>query len=276
MEDDNKIEQREVANKQAIEGSNESQLHFGHRQRLKEKVKNYGVKSLAVHEVLELLLTYTIARKDTNKLAHQLIDKFEGFSQVLDASFTDLKKQVGVGTETAIFLTMLPDIFEIYKQERVSSSNIYLKTTRQCVDYFRSNFEIKGQEYLYVVCLNKACKMVDRFEVKGVDDCTINLDLKELAEKIAHNSVTSIVIFHTHPNGEASPSEQDIATTQSILNMCAMLRIGICDHIILNEVTHYSFGRAGKLGEMYDKFFQVFTRGDSSPFLRQVSKFSYN
>lgn len=254
----------------------ENGIHSGHRQRLRDKVKNYGVKSLASHEVLELLLTYTISRKDTNKLAHLLINRFEGFSQVLDAPISELIKQPGVGEETAIFLNMLPDVFEMYKQEKIESGKVYLKTTRQCVDYFRSNFEIKGHEYLYVVCLNKACKIVNKFEIKGIDDCTINIDLKGLAEQIALGSVASIVLFHTHPNGEAYPSEQDIETTQSILNMCAMLNIGICDHIILNEVTHYSFGREGKLKEMYDKFFQIFTRGKPSPFLRQVTNFSYN
>lgn len=245
-------------------------------QEIKKEVKKYGVKSLTVHEILELLLSYTISRKDTKQLAHMLIEKFGGFSQVLDAPISELKKLTGVGDKTAVFLHMLPDIFEVYKQERICYSNIYLKTTRQCVDYFRSNFEIGGQEYMYVVCLNKTCKVVNKFEVKGVDDCTVNVDLKEFAEQISLNSVASIVIFHTHPNGEATPSEQDIATTQSILNMCAMLRIGICDHIILNESTHYSFGREGKLKEMYDKYFQVFAHGEASPFLRQISNFCCN
>lgn len=259
-----------------MENEEDKSLHAGHRQRLRDKVKNFGLKSLAPHEVLELLLTYTISRKDTNTLAHLLINRFEGFSGVLDTPISELIKQAGVGEETAIFLHMLPDLFEIYKQERIESSRVYLKTTRQCVDFFRSNFEIKGHESLYVVCLNKACKIVNKFEYKGIDDCTINIDLKNLAEQIAINSVASIVLFHTHPNGEAIPSNQDIETTQSILNMCAMLNIAICDHIILNETTHYSFGREGKLKEMYNNFFSLFANNRPSPFLRQIANFSYN
>ena len=56
--------------------------HAGHRQRLKDKVRINGLKSLSMHEVLELLLTYTIPQKDTNALAHELIDKYNGFSKL--------------------------------------------------------------------------------------------------------------------------------------------------------------------------------------------------
>ena len=78
--------------------------HKDHRQRLKTKVKNYGLECLANHEVLELLLTYTIPRKDTNPIAHNLIEYFGSFSNVLDASYHDLLKVDGIGPEVHYLL----------------------------------------------------------------------------------------------------------------------------------------------------------------------------
>ena len=53
-----------------------SKIHVGHRQRLKDKVRQNGLDVLSEHEILELLLTYSIPYKDTNELAHSLIDNF--------------------------------------------------------------------------------------------------------------------------------------------------------------------------------------------------------
>ena len=80
----------------------EKNLHEGHRKRLREKFKNYE-SALTDHEVLELLLGYSIPRKDTNALAHKLINKFGSLSAVLSASPIALECVDGVGENTALF-----------------------------------------------------------------------------------------------------------------------------------------------------------------------------
>ena len=48
----------------------EHKRHQGHRQRMRERVQNYGLDSLAEHEALEYVLYLTNAQKDTNGIAH--------------------------------------------------------------------------------------------------------------------------------------------------------------------------------------------------------------
>ena len=50
--------------------------HVGHRQRIKDKALEAGIEHWPNHEILELMLTYTIPQKDVNPLAHELIDTF--------------------------------------------------------------------------------------------------------------------------------------------------------------------------------------------------------
>ena len=54
----------------------ENKRHKGHRQRMRERVQSYGLDSLAEHEALEYVLYLTNAQKDTNGIAHDLIDRF--------------------------------------------------------------------------------------------------------------------------------------------------------------------------------------------------------
>ena len=58
----------------------------GHRKRLKDKFRLYGLPSLHDYEALELLLFYAVPRKDVKPLAKGLISACGGLRGVFDAS----------------------------------------------------------------------------------------------------------------------------------------------------------------------------------------------
>lgn len=60
-------------------------IHEGHRARMKKKLLENGERSLADHELLEVLLYYAIPRRDTNELAHRLLKQFGSLRGVLSA-----------------------------------------------------------------------------------------------------------------------------------------------------------------------------------------------
>ena len=82
----------------------DSKIHTGHRRRMRSRVAENGFASLEPHEALECLLYITNARKNTNRMAHELIDRFGDFAGVLDASEEDLMTVEGVGPATAKLL----------------------------------------------------------------------------------------------------------------------------------------------------------------------------
>ena len=65
-------------------------IHEGHRQRLKERFLEEGLDNFTEVQVLELLLFYCIPRRDTNPIAHALLDRFGSLSQVLEARVEDV------------------------------------------------------------------------------------------------------------------------------------------------------------------------------------------
>ena len=99
----------------------ERNRHQGHRQRMRERVKNYGLDSLAEHEALEYILYLTNAQKDTNGIAHDLIDRFGDFAGVLEASEEELCTVEGVGPASARMLHLLPEISRYYGRSRTNS-----------------------------------------------------------------------------------------------------------------------------------------------------------
>ena len=97
-----------------MEGQNIS--HEGHRQRMRTRVEQYGLESLAPHEVLEYLLYITNARRDTNGIAHALLERFGSFTGVLEASEEELCSVAGIGPASARMLHLLPEVSRYYDQ----------------------------------------------------------------------------------------------------------------------------------------------------------------
>lgn len=85
--------------------------YLGHRERIRAKFAASGLAPLADHEVLELLLTYAIARRDTKPLAWALIKQFGSLGEVLDADPAALAAVKGVGKGTASFLKLVYAVF---------------------------------------------------------------------------------------------------------------------------------------------------------------------
>ena len=75
----------------------EKAMHDGHRQRLKDRFLREGIDNFEDHNILELLLFFGIPRRDTNTLAHNLMEKFGTLSGVFEAPFEELCKVKGTG-----------------------------------------------------------------------------------------------------------------------------------------------------------------------------------
>ena len=60
-------------------------LHKEHRERLKEKFLEFGLDGIEDHELIELLLFYAVPQKNTNKVAHELMNEFGRLSDILEA-----------------------------------------------------------------------------------------------------------------------------------------------------------------------------------------------
>ena len=93
--------------------------HKGHRQRVKNRVLREGVDSFEDHQILELLLFYCIPMKDTNELAHLLIDRFGSLAGVLDARPEDLCAVSGITENSGILLNLIPSLARRYHQEKL-------------------------------------------------------------------------------------------------------------------------------------------------------------
>lgn len=76
-------------------------LHANHRSRMLRQYRSSGGAQMLPHQLLEILLFYCIPRRDTNPIAHQLLQKFGSIPNLLQQSEKELCDVPGIGPSSA-------------------------------------------------------------------------------------------------------------------------------------------------------------------------------
>ena len=204
--------------------------HDGHRQRLKTEFLARP-DSFPDHKLLELLLFYANPRSDTNPLAHELLERFGSLAGVLDASPEELQKVKGVGEHAAVLFKAAKELSRRYLTVRTQMDDI----ARNSRDYFsqlRYYFFGAQRELLYLLCMDGKHKVLGIRKLGEGNVNSVNVTPRLLAEAALSLNAAAVVLAHNHVSGIALPSDEDIATTESLAPFLAKLGIELVDHVI--------------------------------------------
>ena len=79
------------------DGNKKAHKGEGHRQRLRERFLSSGLEGFHDYEVIELLLTLAMPRKDCKDAAKEALLRFKTLQGVLEASPQELCRVAGIG-----------------------------------------------------------------------------------------------------------------------------------------------------------------------------------
>lgn len=211
--------------------------HKDHRSRLRGRFISEGLNSFPDHNILELLLFYSIPRKDTNELAHTLIDKFGSLSAVFDADYNLLLNTEGVGENTATLIKLIPSLARAYlmdKETRYPNFSDIHKLGTFLVNYFIG----MTKERLIAIFLNNNAEMIDMMLIsEGIVNKTGG-SIRKIAESGFARNASFIVLAHNHPDGDSRPSEDDIALTRAYASTFHDLELPLVEHIVVGGNTY--------------------------------------
>ena len=220
--------------------------HEGHRQRMRARVEQYGLENLAPHEALEYLLYITNARRDTNGIAHALLERFGSFAGVLEASEEELCRVPGVGPASARMLHLLPEVSRYYEHSRTSTEGA-LTTTERLAAYLKPRFAGAKQEKALLLSLDSRSRVKSVYWLKEGDSRMVSLEVKDVVSAALRGGTESVVLCHNHPNGVPLPSREDLAATENIVRALGLVKIRLRDHIILAENDYFSMRESNRL-----------------------------
>ena len=204
--------------------------YLGHRQRLKDRYIKNGINSLAEHEILELILFYSIPRVDTKKKAYELLRHFGSLKNVVTAEFEALKS-FGLTENTALHLRLFKDVPEWMSCKEFEGSR---KMNYDDFGEFATK-QLSGSptEKLIAILIDSRECVIDVFTVCEGNFSESEVDLGAIAKMCVLRQAAKIILAHNHPSGKIAPSVADCITTENIDKFLSKLGVELVEHYIV-------------------------------------------
>ncbi|MBP5352337.1 MAG: DNA repair protein RadC [Alphaproteobacteria bacterium] len=224
----------------------EQPLYFGHRERLRERFLADEGASMPDYELLELLLTMAIPRRDVKPLAKKLVARFGDISGVLHAPVHELRDVCKLSQNPLVLLKLVAAC-SLRASGSCFSDNggPIIAFWDQFEDYCRELMAYKEVEEFRVFLFNDDLRYLGN---KLLTTGTINrtaVHPREIIRAAIENKAVKIILAHNHPSGDAKPSDLDKAVTQDIVDAAEMMDIEVFDHVIVTRTEVFSFRNAG-------------------------------
>ena len=224
--------------------------HENHRARVRETFRKAGVEGMPDHNLLELILFYSIPRKDTNEIAHRLIDTFGSLNAVFNASYERLMDVEGIGESSALLISMIPGICRRYIEGN-EAKKITLYDTEDVKKYITSKYYGCKNEVFYMLCLDAVGNLINCCKLGEGTTGSVTLEKRTVLETAFRNNADTVIFAHNHPNGIAAPSREDIRMTDEFNTLFRGVGIKLADHLIVGSDDIFSMASVPKMKTLF-------------------------
>ncbi len=216
----------------------------GHRARLRERLFEGGPDALLDHELVEYLLALALPRRDTKKLAKQLIADFGGIGALLSADAGTIQRLSGL-SDGAVAALKIAQAAALRLLKSEVAQRPVLGSWQALLDYLRADMAHLAVERVRVLFLNGRNMLIrDEAMWEGsVDESAVHV--REIMRRALDCQATALIIVHNHPSGDPSPSAQDIRLTKELIEAGKHMRIDVHDHVIVGAKGHSSLRALG-------------------------------
>ena len=220
----------------------------GHRLRLKEKFLKGGLHGFLDYEIVELLLTLGMPRRDCKDQAKEAMRKFKTLREILEADEKDLQKIKGIGPHNVFGIKLVQEVSRRFLKERMMSRPV-CHSSNEVFDYLYHSLRDLKKEKFKVIFLDAKNQIIEeRTLFEGTVDASAVYP-REIMKSALRYDASSMIFVHNHPTGDPEPSSSDRQITKELVFAASMMQIRILDHIIIGNNCYFSFADKGLIEE---------------------------
>lgn len=240
-----------------------SRHYHGHRERLRRRFLEAGERSLADYELLELLLFFSVYRRDTKPIAKDMLARFGSLGGVLAADPARYRECFGLDPErvadperrqirdddllfTRVLLKAVHAVMKRVLAEEVRGRPV-ISSWSQLMAYLEVAMAYEPTEHFRILFLDRKNVLIaDEVQSRGTVDHT-PLYPREVVKRALELGASAIIMVHNHPSGDPTPSEADVAMTRQVEEALRAVGITVHDHVVVGKKRHASFRTLGLL-----------------------------
>lgn len=218
--------------------------YLGHRERLRQRFLLSDGRDMADYELLELVLTIAIPRRDVKPLAKTLISRFGNFAGVINANKDDLCSISGVKENTVTILKVINAALQRASWQNLQAfDGPIIMNFDSLIDYCRSNMCYSDVEEFRLIYLDTKLHVIGQEIMQKGTINSVAIHPREVIKSAMSNRASAIIMVHNHPSGNVQPSKSDVAMTERIDEACESIGIRLLDHLVIGRNEYYSFAQ---------------------------------
>lgn len=205
-------------------------LHTGHRKRVRDKFESGGFAQFADHEILEALLFYAVPYRDTNPLAHTLIERAGSLAGALRLTPEELGEIPYAPERLPLFFSLLAEagrraasevqptqVYSTFGALRTLAERTVAGVTddRTFALYFDNNFHLLGTAELFC-----------GYYASGA------FRMQDLVTGALEARASAAVLVSTHASRIARPDPYEVAASRHMASVLRLVGVTLADHLI--------------------------------------------
>ncbi|HTV03685.1 MAG TPA: DNA repair protein RadC [Luteitalea sp.] len=214
--------------------------------RPREKLADHGPAALGDNELVALLLGHGPRGEGALAFANRLLEDLGGLRGLAKASASDLVRRRGLGRATA---SRVVAAVELGRRTvvRAAPPRLQVTSAADAARYLLPRFGTADVEQAGVLLLDTRHRVLHaRLLTRGTADAT-PMHPRDVFREAALAAAAAVVLFHNHPSGDPTPSADDVALTQRMIEAGHVMGITVLDHVVLADTSYCSLRELGSL-----------------------------
>ncbi len=216
-------------------------------ERPRERLIAGGAGSLSDAELLAIFLRVGVTGFSAVDLARAMLKQFGSLSALVAAPLDEFVKIKGLGDAKYAQLQATVELARRALGEQLKAAPVFRSPTA-LHDYVRLQIGSQSQEVFFVMLLANDLSLLHAAELFRGSVAQTAVYPREIAKLALMHNASAVVIAHNHPNGDLTPSSEDIRCTSAIKHALATLSIELTDHLIVSPQGAVSLQALGLMG----------------------------
>ncbi len=213
--------------------------------RPREKLQRLGAAALGDNELLALVLGHGSGQENALDIANRVLTQAGGVHGLARAYDSQLLRVTGVGPAMAGRIVAAVELGR--RSLAVPDVRAQLNGPREVARYLLPRFGARAVEQFGVVLLDTRHRVLRTVVLSvGTIDASV-VHPRDVFRVAASAGASVIVLFHNHPSGDPTPSEDDVLLTARLVDAGQLMGIEVLDHLVLADASYFSFRQEGRL-----------------------------
>ena len=214
-----------------------------------EKCLRNGPESLSDPELLAVIIRTGSRQESSLSLSKRVLemDGGDGLLGLLHRSLPELMEIPGIGPVKAVQLLCIGELSRRIWRQAASGEELSFHSPQAIANYYMEEMRHREQEELRAMFFNTKQVLIKELLIsRGTVNASLATPREIFIEALRYRAV-SLILVHTPPSGDPSPSREDVAFTKRVRLAGEMVGIALLDHIIIGDNAFLSLKERGIL-----------------------------